>query len=190
MFIHIIKVKLNKNARTLTSGDEYFVFPVVSESNTLSIDIIIDAIDETIGVHNIENGDFKIVESIEYNWKMPKPGDILKVVYNTYYVNDGIPFFTVKEIKDNKFTVEETKGHFNLNLYYSYYLGSSDSLWLTVLESQGKEDEEEIEKYKKEKDRSKLIRNIEEIIKYNNKVLNNLSSEELEIISSILIKPV
>jgi len=188
MFVHIIKVKLNKNARTLTCGDKYFVFPVVSESNTLSIDTIIDAIDETIGVHNIENGDFKIVESIKYNWKTPKPGDILKVVYNTYYLNHGIPFFTVKEIKDDKFTVEETTGHFNLNLYYFHYLGSSDSLWLTVLESP--EDEGQLEKYRKEKDRSKLIRKIEEIIEHNDKVFNNLSSEELEIISSILIKPV
>lgn len=189
MFIHIIKVKLNKNARTLTSGHEYFVFPVVSELNTLSIDTIVDAIDETIGVHNIENGDFKIVESIEYNWKIPKPGDILKVVYNTYYVNNGITFFTVKEIEDDKFTVEETTGHFNLNLYYSYYLGSSDNLWLTVLESPGKEDEEQLEKYRKERDRSKLIKRIEGVIKYDDKVLNNLSSEELDTISRILIKP-
>lgn len=189
MFIHIIKVKLNKNARTLTRGNEYFVFPIVSESNTLSIDTIIDAIDETIGVHNIENGDFKIVESIGYNWKMPKPGDILKVVYNTYYVNNGIHFFTVKEIKDDKFTVEETQGHFNLNLYYYHYLGNSDSLWLTVLEETGKDDEEQIEKYRREKDRSDLIKSIKDTITYNGKVLNNLSSEELETILT-LIKPV
>ena len=191
MFVHIIKVKLNKNARTLTRGNEYFVFPVVLDSGVISMDTVIDIIDETIGVHNIENGDFKIVKSIEYNWKIPKPGDILKVVHNTYYVNNSESFFTVKEIKDNKFfTVEETSCEFNLDtLYYYYYLGSSDDLWLTVLGSPGKEDEEQVEEYIKKRDRTRLIRDVEKIIKYNDKVLNNLSSEELETISRILIKP-